>query len=190
MNILIFDTETTGLPNWKEPSDDPSQPYVVEVAADLVNVETGQTFAALDFLINNGVPIPEDVIAIHGITNEMVEAEGILPADAFSQFLAFVSQADLIVGHQVGFDVRMMRIMGARVTGEKWECPIPTFCTMKESHAFVKTLPAPPAGWKWPPSLTDTVKHLLGEDFAEAHRARPDADASRRIYFHLRSNAQ
>lgn len=29
---LVFDTETTGLPIWKEPSDHPDQPHVVDIA--------------------------------------------------------------------------------------------------------------------------------------------------------------
>ena len=189
MKILFLDTETSGLPIWGEPSDDPNQPHVVEIAADLIDFDTREVIASLDCLVNNGIEMPADVLAIHGITTAMCEAEGISPVPAHERFTELVTQADLIVGHQISFDVRMMRIHSARVTGEKWENQVPTFCTMKESHAHVKTLPRKPDGWKWPPSLADTHMHLLGEEFVEAHRARPDCDAARRIYFHLRSPA-
>lgn len=188
MKVLFIDTETTGLPLWGDPSDDPRQPHVVELAAELVDFNTRDTLGKLDFLINNDVVIPDEVIAIHGITREMCAAEGVTPLHAHEQFVELISQADEVVGHQVSFDIRMMRIHGSRVTGEKWENQVPTYCTMKQAHAHVKTLPRKPDGWVWPPSLADTVKHLLGEDFTEAHRARPDCDAARRIYFHIRSN--
>ena len=32
MRLLMFDTETTGLPLWKDPSDHPDQPHLVQLA--------------------------------------------------------------------------------------------------------------------------------------------------------------
>ncbi|SKB32797.1 3'-5' exonuclease [Sphingopyxis flava] len=187
MKVLIFDTETTGIPLWGEPSDDPRQPYVIELAADLVDFESREIITSLDFLINNDVDIPEEVIAIHGITREMCAEQGISPLEAHEQFVELIGQADEAVGHQVKFDIRMMRIHGARVTGDKWENLVPTYCTMQKAHAHVKALPQKPDGWAWPPTLADTHLHIVGEPFSEAHRARPDCDAARRIYFHIRS---
>lgn len=191
MNILIFDTETTGLPNWKEPSDDPAQPHIVDLAADLCNSD-GDVIASVDSIINNKIIIPDDMAAIHGITTEIAERDGIAPSEAIDNFMNLVSQADLIVGHNVSFDVRMMRIMVAKVHGEKWDNPLPTFCTMRKSTNICKILsnkPRHPEDWKWP-TLTEAVRHFFDEEHGNAHRARPDVDASRRIYFHLRSIGQ
>lgn len=191
MNVLIFDTETTGLPNWKEPSDDPSQPYVVDIAADLAD-ENGNILASMDAIINNGIFIPDDMAAIHGITTEIAAADGIAPDQAINGFLDMVRRADLIVGHNVSFDVRMMRIMVAKVHGEKWDNPLPTFCTMRKSTNVCKILsekPRHPEDWKWP-KLTEAIKFFFDEEHPDAHRARPDCDGSRRIYFHLRSIGQ
>ncbi|MFX6225932.1 hypothetical protein ABTF68_20865, partial [Acinetobacter baumannii] len=66
---LIFDTETTGIPEYKLPSEDPSQPHIIQIAADLVDLDTRRSLASLNTLIKPaGWVIPADVEAITGIT--------------------------------------------------------------------------------------------------------------------------
>jgi len=187
MNIMFLDTETTGLPNWKEPSDHPEQPFVVDLAYE---IWSGDTLAeSFDRLVNIGTPIPADMTAIHGITDEMVQAEGVSIEDAVTSFMDATKRVDLIAGHNVSFDIRMMRIMAAKAFGEKWDNPHPVFCTMRKSTNHCRLLGPKarhPEDWKWP-SLTEAVRHFFDEDHSTAHRARPDVEASRRIYFHLKS---
>ena len=50
MTILFFDTETTGLPLWREPSDHPDQPNTGEKTGGIRKVRGGaaeQVFAPL-----------------------------------------------------------------------------------------------------------------------------------------------
>lgn len=186
MKVLIFDTETTGLPLWKEPSDHPDQPHVVDISCELWDADERTQLEQFDAVINIGVPIPPETTAIHGVTDAMA-AEGVAPIDAWAVFHEMVKKADLIAGHNVSFDIRMMRILAARVTGEKWEPMQPTFCTMRKSTNLVK-IEKPNArfsgDWKWP-NLTETVRHFFDEDHADAHNAGGDCAAARRVYFHL-----
>lgn len=189
MIILFFDTETTGLPLWKEPSDHPDQPHVCDLACELW--ADGEQADSLDVIVNPGVSIPDDVAAIHGITTERALAEGIAKADAVERFHDFVRRADLIVGHNVSFDIRMMRIETARVTGEKWDNMLPTFCTMRKSTNICQILsnrPRHEKDWKFP-KLIEAHQHILGEPFEDVHRAAADCAASRRIYFALQERA-
>ena len=55
MFVLAYDTETTGLPNWKAPSGDPSQPHLVQIAALVANIETRQVIASLDLIDKTGL---------------------------------------------------------------------------------------------------------------------------------------
>lgn len=186
MNVLIFDTETTGLPIWKEPSDHPGQPYVVDLACDLWS-GPDELIDSYDAIVNPGVEIPDELAKLHGITTEIAIAEGVAMAEALERFFELVARADLIVGHNVSFDIRMMRIENARHRGEKWDNPLPTFCTMRKSTNICQILSAKPRhekDWKWP-TLSEAVHQLFDEDIDNAHRARPDVDAARRIYFHL-----
>jgi len=179
MNILFFDTETTGLPLWREPSDDPKQPHIVDIAVDLVT-DGQEVLESYDAIINNGVDIPEDVAEIHGITTEIAADQGVEPAEAHDNFMGMVAKADLISGYNVNFDIRMVRMMAAKLTGEKWTNPLEKYCTMYKSM--------PHTGERL--TLGKTYRHFFDEEFQDAHRARPDCDAARRIYFHLKSLEQ
>lgn len=187
MNILVFDTETTGLPIWKEPSDDPAQPYIVDMACSLFDA-TGLELERFDALVKPGCPIPDELVLLHGISTEMAMDEGIEIAEANASFMALVTQADMIVGHNVSFDIRMARIQAARATQAKWDNPLPTFCTMRRTTNLVRALGPKarhPQDWKRP-TLIEATRHFFNEDHAGAHRARPDCNASARIYFHLK----
>lgn len=187
MNVLVFDTETTGLPLWNDPSDHPDQPYIVDIACSLFD-GMGLEFARFDAIVKPNVPIPEELSRLHGITTEMAMDRGIEIADAHREFMGMVARADLIVGHNVSFDILLARIQAARATGEKWDNPLPTFCTMRKTTNMVKALGPKarhPQDWKWP-SLGETIRHFFNEEHSNAHRARPDCDAAARIYFHLK----
>lgn len=184
--ILVFDTETTGIPNWHEPSDDPSQPHIVDIACSLFD-RTGLEVDRFDAIIDAGVEIPEEVALIHGITTEISREQGVDPAFALGRFFGMVDQASLIVGHNISFDIRMVRILAARLTAEKWDNPHPTFCTMRRTTNICKILKANARtsnDWKWP-NLSEAIRHFFNEEHANAHRARPDCDGAARIYFHL-----
>lgn len=187
MNTLVFDTETTGIPLFNEPSDDPRQPYIVDIAASLFDA-TGLETKRFDAIVKPLVAIPEELARLHGITTEMAMEQGIEMRDAHEGFMALVADADIIVGHNVSFDIRLARIQAARATGEKWDNPRPTFCTMRRTTNICKILKANPRchnDWKWP-NLTEAVRHFFAEDHSNAHRARADCDAAARIYFHLK----
>ena len=40
MKAIAYDTETTDLPDWKQPSEAPHQPHLVEVGAILFDTDT------------------------------------------------------------------------------------------------------------------------------------------------------
>lgn len=189
---LVFDTETTGLPLWKEPSDHPDQPHIVDIAWTLYGADFTE-IERFDAIINpgEGVIIPDDLAAMHGITTERAREEGIEPSIVFNKFIDTLEagMVETFVGHNVSFDLRMMRIMGARVTGEKWENNLPSFCTMRRTTNMCRILKAKPrfdTDWKWP-NLGEATQHFFNEPHVDAHRARPDCDAAARIFIHLKS---
>jgi len=98
MREICFDTETTGL-----------NPYngdkVVEIGCVEI-IDGKKTENVLHLYINPEREIPENVIAIHGITNEFVKDKPIF-ADCVQQFLEFIKDS-ILVAHNAGFDMNFI----------------------------------------------------------------------------------
>ena len=177
--ILFFDTETTGLPLWKDPSEDPRQPHLVELAALLVNPDTREMIAFMDVIIKpDDWTIPVDVSEIHGITTERALAEGIPEEEALDMFLALYEQCGVRVAHNTTFDNRIIRIALKRhrpdaVTDEQWKDKTKYHCTMVE-HSKKH-------GGKWP-TLQEAYFFHFGKNFDDAHNAMADTKACMEVY--------
>lgn len=194
--ILFYDTETTGLPDFKAPSDAPQQPHIVQLAAILIDPVTRIERAIVDLIVKpDDWTIPVEIAAIHGITDEIAAAAGVDERLAADLFLDLRERATVEVAHNIGFDRRIMRIAILRhlgmtreeiETGEK----VVEFCTMRNSAALVNLPPTAKmlaAGFTKPkpPRLSECVKHFFGEELDGAHNALVDVRACARVYFHL-----
>lgn len=108
---LFYDTETTGLPLFKEPSDDPRQPHIVQLGAALVNLESFEIISTLDVIVKpEGWTVPDDVAAIHGISTEKAEQVGVPAAEVYPLFVSMWRRAEVRIGHNEQFDARLVRI--------------------------------------------------------------------------------
>lgn len=107
---LFYDTETTGLPLFSEPSEDPRQPHIVQLAACLVDLDTRLTIASMNVTVRPlGWVIPDEVAAIHGITTERASDIGIPEATAVGMFMELWRMRPRIA-HNEQFDARIIRI--------------------------------------------------------------------------------
>lgn len=192
--ICVFDTETTGLPAFKLPSTDPSQPHIVDICA-LLFTPDGELVDSFEALVKpDGWEIPDDVAAIHGITTEMALAEGIPEVEAWLGFLGIWQQAGLRVAHNVAFDDRITRIGLLRYFDEETADTFkagPNYCTCLNSKNLVQCPPtakmvAAGFGNQFKnPTVAEALRHFTGEELIGGHRARPDTEACARIYFAL-----
>ncbi|OVE46720.1 3'-5' exonuclease [Chromobacterium violaceum] len=190
--ILFYDTETTGLPQWKLPSDDPLQPHITQLAAELVDEDTGDVLDSMDVLIQpDGWTIPDDVAELTGITTERAAEFGVPLAQAMDSFLNLWAQVGLRVGHNEPFDARMVRIELMRVIGEgaadAWKEGA-AFCTCSNSTKLVNLPPTErmlAAGKKnaKPPNLAEAFEFFTGRKLEGAHNAMVDVAGCRAVYF-------
>ena len=108
---IVLDTETTGLDYTRE--------RLVEFAA--VRLENGKITDEFQTLINPEQHIRKSSMAIHGITQEMVE-DAPTEAEIMPKILEFIGDYP-IVAHNAIFDYSFLNEAKIRVTGEKMENP-------------------------------------------------------------------
>jgi DNA polymerase-3 subunit epsilon len=189
--ILFFDTETSAIADFDKRASDPSQPHLVQLAA-ILTTDTGDVMESHNVIIKpEGWTIPQDVIDIHGITNEIAAQWGIPEARAISLLWSMIEKSKLIVAHNFTFDKFVARIAARRfglLTDDKdaWWKALPGFCTMRETTALCN-LPGKFAGRpKWP-KLTEAYQHIFGKSFDGAHDALADVTACKEVYFWLKN---
>lgn len=188
---LYYDTETTGLPLWSEPSEDPRQPHIVQLGACLVDLDTRDVIDRLDAIVRpDGWVIPDEVAAVHGITTERALAEGFDEADVLNTFLCMWDQAQVRIGHNESFDARIIRIATLRYSDEeiqaRWKngkaectarlstkiCALPPTPKMRAAKRFhFKT-----------PNLTEAYAHFTGAELEGAHSAMVDVQACMAVH--------
>jgi DNA polymerase-3 subunit epsilon len=112
MRLFFYDTETTGIPAFKDPSH---QPHIVQAAAIVVDADSREVIHCFTAVVKpDGWDIPAEVQAVHHITTEYASDVGI-PEDLVTEaMLELWSRCDLRIGHSEQFDARILRIATKR----------------------------------------------------------------------------
>ena len=108
--VLIYDTETTGLPrDWNAPlSDGDNWPRLVQLAWQLHD-ENGKLISRGNQIVQpDGFTIPYNSTKIHGISTERAQDEGMPLGDVVKEFMADAAKAKYVMGHNIGFDVNVV----------------------------------------------------------------------------------
>lgn len=186
---LFFDTETTGLPIKGERSFHPDQPCVVQLACILTDYDGNE----IDRYVTLVKPVrfmSEDAFAVHGISYDDAMQNGECIENVAERFIGLAEQADYFCGHNIKFDKKMIRIMlcqAGRAEDAERLADFDTACTMWESMKELK-LPRTDGkkGNKWP-KLSECMYHFFGQELANAHDAEADIEATKKVFFHLKS---
>ena len=113
MRTLVFDTETTSLPQSKSitPSALHLWPHIVQFSYIVFDTESNKMVKIKDSIIKvpDGFIITEENAKIHGITTEISLAKGVDLLPVLEEFFADFDSADHIVGHNVSFDINMIK---------------------------------------------------------------------------------
>ena len=165
LDYVVVDLEATGA---KMPPN-----RVIELGA--YRIRQGRIVDSFLTLVNPEIPIPRFVIALTGITNEMVKAAPLF-ADLAPKWLDFVSDA-VLIAHNAPFDTTFLNHEISRVyPGHRM---INTnLCTVKLSRSVF-------------PGLTnyrlDTIAGHFSIPIIHRHRAGSDALATAEVFLHLLS---
>ncbi len=196
-NLAIFyDTETTGLPLFKEPSEHPGQPHIVQLAAALVDLDTRETVASLDLIVRpDSWIIPYEVTQVHGITTEYAQAVGVPETLALSLFLEMWAGRKRIA-HNEPFDARIIRIAQHRAGElehdlERWKAGTAE-CTARLATPILKLPPTPKMvaanrHHHKTANLGEAVQYFTGKPLENAHSALADVRGCIDVYFAIQA---
>lgn len=183
MKILPFDTETTGLPDWKTPSGGENQPHMVQLAAQLVDSETKEVLESMDVIIKpDGWVIPQETIDVHGITNEYALEHGIPEIEVLQMWLDMWEKSTLRIAHNTTFDNRIIRIALKRylpnlIPDDVWKDKSTYYCTLINFRKLI--------GGKKGHTLGEAYEYFTGEELEGAHNAIVDVNACMEVYWGL-----
>jgi DNA polymerase-3 subunit epsilon len=170
---VAFDTEATGYSNVAGRLVEIAGvrfrllPGAADPAGDkLAPAELTGTFAEL---VNPGVPMPLEVVAIHGITDADVAAAA-SPVDVVTRFLAFVGDG-VLLAHYAPFDLGAMTFALLRA-GKG----VPGTAAIDTSILPKRLFPGAP-NYALP-----TLVQFLGLPTVRAHRALPDAHSTMDLF--------
>jgi len=174
MISIVFDVETTGLapkspttytPDWKNCR-------LVQIA---LHVYDGQTLLQSWTAIvrPDGYIIPNS--HIHGVTQDMAMNSGKSIESVLNDFEAFLDQGDILVAHNIKFDVSVMESEFYRAYGLVPDslAKIARCCTMELNTA---------RGDRWI-KLVDLHKSLFGSSHYVNHVVNDDVSMCAEIYF-------
>ncbi|XAI95932.1 DNA polymerase III alpha subunit [Microcystis phage Mwe-JY26] len=187
MNILFFDTETTGLLDWKAPYFAPHQPELVQLGAILTD-ENLKERARIDVIVLPDGDIPEKASSVHGVTKDVADRFAVSRSAATLLFDDLLCVADRIVAHNADYDIPVMRrafYMENRSQHGFDEVEI--VCTKLSATPICRILKSNArhhADFKWP-SLDEAHRYFFDRGVENAHNAIVDVEACKAVYAEL-----
>jgi|UniRef100_A0A6C0CWY9 DNA polymerase III epsilon subunit-like protein len=205
MKFIVYDTETTGLPASKDAKMTSTElwPHIVQLSYLKYDSERNQ-LEEKDSVIKvpENVVMDEKNIAIHGITNEVSQTKGVSLIPVIDEFINDIGDVDLVIGHNLEFDLKMMVVELFRIINESTDEAVKQiysekmeklyslnkyYCTMKNSINVCK-LPSPYKKYRDEykyPRLDELHSHLFGIKPQKLHNSSNDVLVTFRCFYKL-----
>ena len=166
--VVFFDTETTGL--------DANACQIIELAAIRIEQTDRGTLRMADTAdmfvkLPEGQRLPEKITELTGITDAILEAEGVSEADAAARFTDMLRDGPvLLVAHNAQFDLLFCRAMLWRYPGDGEE--------LLEAADYLDSLTVYKDRRAYPHKLANAiVAYQLEDKVKNSHRAIDDVAA-------------
>ena len=204
MKIIVFDTETTGLPKSRTitPNTIHLWPFIVQFSYIIFDTDTNTMLKSYDAIVKLKPynVISKDSIEFHGITQEISESKGINIDTVLFAFISDMRNADMIVAHNVEFDLNMIRVELLRLEQGALDLELELrkaifedqtnfYCTMKESINLCKIEKENSRGTYYKfPTLTELHKHLFAVEPKHLHNSYHDILCTIRCFIKMKYN--
>ena len=144
MRVIVFDTETTGLPQDMRASTEKTElwPYIVQISW-LIYDDVSKSITNINnhiIKLPEGVQIPQESINIHRITNEKMRSEGKSIDFILRDFTKDFLSCQILIAHNLNFDNKVIQAEYNRNKQINWlgRHRKIEYCTMKYGKDFAK----------------------------------------------------
>lgn len=210
MKYIVFDTETTGLSKTKIVHQDylNEWPYIVQFSYIVYCDENHDIILTNDQIVKlpTNITISDENASIHRITTDIMLQKGINIDTVVDKFFDTLKNIDCIVGHNIEFDINMLKIELLRTiydddvsieTKTKYKKYLYTLnthknikCTLKNSIqlcniAAVSRLGKPYLKW---PKLIELYEKLFNEKPVNLHNSFTDVLVTLRCFVKMEQN--
>lgn len=193
MKVIVFDTETTGLPPFRSSPNNSNAhqwPYIVQISFIIYDTSLNKLMTSYDAIVKvpNDVDIPEECANIHGITKEISSRQGYDICDVLNIFKTAIENCDVIVAHNIEFDLNMILVETLR-NKINVECLFTKnrCCTMLSSKELcnIKTVGKSGKPYIKYPSLKEMHNKLFETIPKNLHNSYIDTIICLRCYYYL-----
>ena len=210
MRFLVFDTETTGLPQSKyiSPSTLHQWPHIVQFSYVIYDTSLNDIILTKDYIIklSESILIPEESSKIHGITNEISRQKGVVINDVISEFFYLLRGVDMLIGHNIEFDINMIKVELLRIINKnsltdeqiklyKYELHFLTnfkniSCTLKDSIKFcnIESIDKNGKTYLKYPKLIELHEKLFNKSPSNLHNSFNEILVTLRCFMKLKHN--
>tara|TARA_B100001093_G_scaffold515667_1_gene592486 strand:+ start:604 stop:1248 length:645 start_codon:yes stop_codon:yes gene_type:complete len=192
MKLLVFDTETTGLPEKGAKINETNKwPYIIQLSYILYDTENNYVLDISDSIIklNSNVKINPVSESIHKISMNISQEKGINIEYVLRSLKSAVNECDLIIGHNINFDKNIVLVELTRNNMVNIFKGKNFYCTMHGSKNICK-IPINIKGkdmYKYP-KLIELYKFYFNNDPENLHNSMYDVLVTLRCFGMLKYN--
>lgn len=194
MRVLVFDTETTGLPSKYNAKVEELGvwPNIVQFSWIVYDTDDMDLLEIKDYIIKlpSGMKVPPESTKIHGITNEMMLKKGKNIEQVLYEFSEHLSKCGILVAHNLKFDKSMVQVESIRNNVEDVFKDKVEFCTMIYGNDICKLTRINYQQKRVSkfPKLIELYEKLFNEVPNNLHNSLNDVLVCFRCYYKLRYN--
>jgi DNA polymerase III epsilon subunit-like protein len=192
MKYAIIDAETNGLPDYKKPADDPSQPRLASLGVVMVDVIPSadpvltpeiKVEAEHEFLVKpDGWKMTTEAAAVNGLTDERLAADGLDVRDVLQKYATLIEAGYVVVAYGAQHDCKIMR-------GEFRRAGLPdrfeitkNVCLMRAVQPLKIPKTNGKGGW---PQLDDVLRHIGQKPEPRPHGSLVGARSAFAVFSHF-----
>jgi len=206
MKILVFDTETTGLPPKRKSmkmEELDYWPHVVQFSYIVYDTASHSIIKLKDSIIKIPIVMCQEVIDIHGITNEMSQSSTCNIENVLEEFYNDFENVECVIAHNLSFDLNMIKIELMRLTMRENDAEVfksilksvnsskqNVYCTMANSTELCNLKMLSKFGNYYTkfPKLSELHLQLFGVIPQNLHNSMNDVLICLRCYYKLTKN--